>query len=81
MHKTSKKSYLKDFYLSLVNAGGAVQPQVNVPVMVKENLKDIQHPCHLGKNKNTMFSRLQVPQKVIQRLQFSYKHCISLAII
>lgn len=60
--------YSSEFYLSLIDASGAVQPQVYVPMVVKEDLKHIQHPCHLGENKNTMFPRLQVPQKIIQRL-------------
>ncbi len=35
-------------YLSLDNRGGAIQSEVGVAMIIKENLQYIQHTSHLG---------------------------------
>jgi len=60
----------KMVHLSLVNARGTIEPEVNVTMVVEKRLQHIKHPRHLSENQDTMFACLKMPQQVVQCLQF-----------
>ena len=57
-------------HLSLVNARGTIEPEVNVTMVVEKRLQHVKHPRHLSENQYTMFACLKMPQQVVQCLQF-----------
>ena len=57
--------------LPLLHLGGAVQPQVAVPVIVKERLQHVQHLRHLREDEHAMLAGLELPQQDVQRLQLA----------
>ena len=57
--------------LSPVHPGGAVQPQINVAVVVEESFQHVQHPGHLGEDESPVTSRLQLAQQRVQGLKLA----------
>ena len=58
-------------YLSLINPCRAVQPQVDVAVVVQKGFEHVQHASHLGKNEHAVFASFQMPQQIVQSLKFA----------
>lgn len=59
-------------HLALLDAGAAVQAQVDVAVVGEEALEDVEHPGHLGEDEDAVGPRLQAPQQHVQRLQLPW---------
>ena len=58
-------------HLSHLYTCAAVQPQVNVSVVVEELLQHVQHASHLGENENSVAPSLQSSQQEVESLQLS----------
>ena len=41
-------------YLSLLDRSGSIQTKVGVAMVVKKDFQNIQHPCHLSKDQNSV---------------------------
>ncbi|TRZ04887.1 hypothetical protein HGM15179_022220, partial [Zosterops borbonicus] len=60
-------------HLSLLDAGGAVQAQVDVAVEGEEALEDVEHPRHLRENQHPVPPGPEPPQENVQRLQLTWR--------
>ena len=58
--------------LSLLHAGGSVQAEVPVAVVVEEGLQDVQHLGHLGEDQHAVAAHLQPTQQHVQGLQLAW---------
>ena len=47
--------------LTHLHLGGAVQPHVDIAVVVEEGLQDVQHAGHLGEDQHTVAATVQIP--------------------
>lgn len=59
------------FHLSLFYTCTSIQPQVDVPMVVEELLKYIQHTCHLSENEDSVRSCLQLSKQKVECLQLT----------
>ena len=50
-------------HLSLLNFGGAVQSHIGVTMETQKTFQNVQHFCHLRKNKHPMATSFQIMQK------------------
>lgn len=58
-------------HLALLYTRAAVQPQVDVSVVVEELLQHVQHARHLREDEHPVAAGLQSPQQEVHRLQLS----------
>lgn len=55
--------------LSLLHPRAAVQPEVDVSVVVEELLQNVQHPSHLSEDQHPVAAALQLPQQGVESLK------------
>ena len=54
--------------LSLLDPRGAVQPEVDVAVVVEEGLEDVEHLGHLGEDEDAVAAALQLREELAHDL-------------
>jgi hypothetical protein len=65
--------------LAHLHLGGAVQPHVDVAVVVEEGLQDVQHAGHLGEDEHTMAAdmKVSVRLKIFQVCYWGFQNFFS----